>query len=1699
MMPDQKKRLGRTAVTVAVTAVTETLERRCLMSGGLPASVFANLWAGHGLGLGAGSDEKPVVKPLKAAPAGKAAEAAPRLGTPDSGVSSAAPVSAAAHTERPSVRELTSPATRNNAPLDTLVSVTVRLTAGGVDETTINENTVKLFRGSATGEPVAGRANTTGGGDAITFQPSDLLEPNTTYTFVITDGVRDTHGSQFQPYSVTFTTGSAVVATDASIAFEKVYLPTAQGERYSSLAFGPDGRLYAGTLTGLIHRFDVQPGGALSAPTVISTIQQANNGRRFLTGLEFDPAGTAAEPILWATHAQYVTDNGTLNWNAPDWTGKVSRLSGAGLTAYHDYVTGLPRSVRDHLTNQLDFGPDGALYIGQASNNSMGAPDPIWGNRPERLLSGAILRLSTAALAAQAQAGQPLNAQTEETATPYDPWAPGAPLTLYATGLRNVYNPVWHSNGQLYAPTNGSAAGGYTPAFAGGTAPRRIDDGTAGPYTGPVVPALADVQQTEFDYLFRIDNGGYYGHPNPTRGEYVLQGGNPTAGVDDDEFTQYPVGTLPDRNRRNDVYTFGRNYSPTGAIEYKGGALNGRLLVARYSGGDDVVVMQLDGAGNVAGVQSGLAGLTHFVDPLDIVQDPAGGNLYVSEDGARRITLVRPIPPGANLAVNTAMMAFNDVAGTTAGPARTLTIANTGTAPLAIPSDGLRITGADASMFVFTNRPVLPATVAPGQSITVTIAYQAPVGTPAGSIRTASLDIKSNDADLPAYSVALRGLTTAGTGGINEPSLQKILDVWQIPTDVGDVDPNNNDLYSNTQPLRVPNDEVAATRLLKAGAGPVTVQTLAVFGVASSPAVRVGWYDAGSPTAKNELFTVANTEAQAIAPVVNGATAFDPGAKSFGVYSIWPGFSNREIFSEDVLNTAELTAANQHKVRFYRLRDAAGNIVPDALIMAHEEFVNATNGNYDNQDIVAILRNVREAAAAPEIGTDNLDGALWHDRLAFHRIQNNPAGNGAHDTATIRLRNTGNSPLNVTGVSIAAGGTAYQVVSQTGLPGAIPVGGAADVVVRFVATSGRVTPGTLRVTSNDPDEATLDIPLAGYWQIQPENQQEPTLPEILSMFDVRTVLQHPGQNLTNEGRYEAVGDEVLSAYWVRASPEKPVTVRQLAAFHTINEGHSVRWHAKGNTTSLATVLTHSTADAQTILPRNAANTAPVVGTFSPAVTQPFGLRIQNEWSDPNLNPKSPARPNDAGHHVRFFPLRDRNNAVVKDTWLMVMDFSGINYDYNDNVYVVSNMRPENPAAPLGTVAAVRPEGGFTVAWQPTNEPRVAGYNVYRSLNASSGFVKINANPVGAHSYADETASRGATYYYRVTAVDAWGGESPQSASVRTDLTRPAAVTGLTASPQPESIILSWTASADTDLAGYRVLRSDMQDGVYTLISGAAPLTTTTFVDTVSPGGFTWHYRVVAVDASGNESEPAGISSLRPGGLGVIPGALANVDAAGGTAYGFTATFSDNAQLTPAALTNSVIVTGPGGFAQAATVTAVAGRTVSYSFTPPGGSWNSPDTGAYTVSLEGNKIGDGAGNFLPAQPLGTFQANVPLTATDLGTFTRNGRRYGGKKIDRQPLLNPGEEMYYQFTITEPSRVRALLGRLRDNLNLELRDSAGNVIAASANARRRGERIIRPLAAGTYTVRVVNAGAAPSPFNLTLVVGKPTKRDLVALGL
>ena len=81
----------------------------------------------------------------------------------------------------------------------------------------------------------------------------------------------------------------------------------------------------------------------------------------------------------------------------------------------------------------------------------------------------------------------------------------------------------------------------------------------------------------------------------------------------------------------------------------------------------------------------------------------------------------------------------------------------------------------------------------------INLAYLA--GTSSLGIHTAQLQIQSDDPLNPILNVNLRGLTTAGTGGNNEPSLQRILQLYQINDNVGTSDASQTRNWFTTPPL----------------------------------------------------------------------------------------------------------------------------------------------------------------------------------------------------------------------------------------------------------------------------------------------------------------------------------------------------------------------------------------------------------------------------------------------------------------------------------------------------------------------------------------------------------------------------------------------------------------------------------------------------------------------------------------------------------------------------------------------------------------------------------------------------------------------------------------------------------------------------------------------------------------------------------
>jgi hypothetical protein len=134
------------------------------------------------------------------------------------------------------------------------------------------------------------------------------------------------------------------------------------------------------------------------------------------------------------------------------------------------------------------------------------------------------------------------------------------------------------------------------------------------------------------------------------------------------------------------------------------------------------------------------------------------------------------------------------------------------------------------------------------------------------------------------------------------------------------------------------------------------------------------------------------------------------------------------------------------------------------------------------------------------------------------------------------------------------------------------------------------------------------------------------------------------------------------------------------------------------------------------------------------------------------------------------------------------------------------------------------------------------------------------------SYRDTAFEFGKTYVYTVRSVIPAGGNQLASADsalaivTPQDTFPPAPPQGLVATAvtppgAPPEVDLSWSMNTETDLAGYRVYRSEQQDTKGHIVTSDLLLAPAYRDTSVLPGHRYW-YSVTAVDRAGNESVPS---------------------------------------------------------------------------------------------------------------------------------------------------------------------------------------------------------------------------------------------------
>ena len=504
------------------------------------------------------------------------------------------------------------------------------------------------------------------------------------------------------------------------------------------LEFGPDGRLYVAEQNGAINAFTValQNGQYVATDVeelllpngggVVQSLQNHNDDgssissetTRQVTG--FVITGTATNPVLYVSSSDpRIGQNGEVNLDTN--SGVVTQVTWNGSEwEAVDIIRGLPRSEENHAVNGLELSPDGStLYVAVGGNTNNGAPSQFFSYAGEYALSGTILEVDLNAINALPILTDPAGGQNGaarqfvydlptlddptvpnvtdgvgENAAGLDeasPWGGNdgfnqailpadAPFEIFADGFRNHYGVVLTEAGQLYTIDNGSNAGlGGDPIFVNGEPAGQPNDGG----TGDPEP------------LFLVEEGGYYGHPNPTRSNQTLpwtvynDNGDPDTSlspnnvsnladlvptgvniandflIDPSKFTGDPArlaesGIRVPRSsaQSNALVTLGS--SSNGFVEYTDnvldGALQGALIVAQFNG--NVTLLNLNDAGTALEpfIDPGADGVLGTADdevlaadgvfplvtgqtlPLDVTVGP-DGSLWVAEFGASNINV----------------------------------------------------------------------------------------------------------------------------------------------------------------------------------------------------------------------------------------------------------------------------------------------------------------------------------------------------------------------------------------------------------------------------------------------------------------------------------------------------------------------------------------------------------------------------------------------------------------------------------------------------------------------------------------------------------------------------------------------------------------------------------------------------------------------------------------------------------------------------------------------------------------------------------------------------------------------------------------------------------------------------------------------------------------------------------------------------
>lgn len=702
-----------------------------------------------------------------------------------------------------------------------------------------------------------------------------------------------------------------------------------------------------------------------------------------------------------------------------------------------------------------------------------------------------------------------------------------------------------------------------------------------------------------------------------------------------------------------------------------------------------------------------LRSATEYTFSIDGVKDEKGNSVEATEVTFTTVDSGNPegdLKPGG-ITIETGRLMFTAGDAERASDTRSITLTNSLDDPITLSS--ATIVDGDAQAFKLGEG--VGETIKPGKSLELPVTF-----TPTGTGAFAS-GLNITDSKGVAQTVYLGGLSVSGQGGDHEPSLQKIVDFYGYQTNVGDDDPETAALSSvPTQGLL--GEELNAGGFKLALGKSVEVEVLANFSEASDPAVEQSYYLLGATSTQEWLFEV---DMAANSPVANNQrlqpeldsrkndaglaqAVFAPGSMPFGFIS---HYDNEAIGVRDVYSEMDLNEPPMRQYRVYPLKGVDGNLVANAYIVA----VDDGDGSNDFNDLVFVVKGVTleqgqgntpppNATGIPGLAMTNALGIPSATRIVVSRVDDvtgdacvgmpatcNPerwSSMKFHDSSEVLFTNSGAAPITV---SLSTNPAVFYSVSPTTLT--IAPGATATATATFIASGlpkKGVYEGQILATSG-ANTAAIDI--AGVYTPDPEGSSEVYLGQLVNnAFGYKTDMgATPGGGFThNEVTSAPAGSEVRSAFWKAANSDQKITVTMLASY-TQCCGYNPKtfdlelFRPSGG--GYIERLGHDTDYDQSVLPASESGKIPNTASFD--VSGTFRFDISGYSSE-------------AGNGfmgVRFWPLVDENGNSVPNTYIVGQDYAkgpcntaGVdgyssNCDYNDSVYLVSNITPVSSSAP----------------------------------------------------------------------------------------------------------------------------------------------------------------------------------------------------------------------------------------------------------------------------------------------------------------------------------------------------------------------------------------------------------------------------------